>query len=166
MKTENSRFRVVLRLGRDVDQVRGGGGVNKGPKRHRPYRDRKNVAAYARESIHIYLLTSLPQFRRRRPVRWGERHHPVEPRVACTVQLSFADSPDTNSPSHFQLRPAAVSVLSSGEESLSGFAPISLNFCGYSAVVGSITDLTSETRFAGKPPCSACSRTVFSSGAM
>jgi hypothetical protein len=44
--------------------------------------------------------------------------------------------------------------------------PISLNFCGYSAVVGSITDLTSETRFAGKPPCSACSRTIFSSGAM
>ena len=34
------------------------------------------------------------------------------------------------------------------------------------AVVGSITDLTSETQFTGKPPCSACSRIIFSSGAM
>jgi len=34
------------------------------------------------------------------------------------------------------------------------------------AVVGSITDRTSETRLAGNPPCRACSRTVSSSGAM
>ena len=60
-------------------------------------------------------------------------------------------------------RDAGVKVIS---DHLSGFVPMSLNLCGYSAVVGSITDLTSETRFAGKPPCSACSRTVFSSGAI
>src|SRR6266480_4626815 len=29
----------------------------------------------------------------------------------------------------------------------------------YSAVVGSMTDTTAEMRFAGKPPCRACSRT-------
>src|SRR5713101_4688362 len=34
-----------------------------------------------------------------------------------------------------------------------------------SAVVGSITARTSETRFAGKPPCRACSRTISSFGA-
>jgi hypothetical protein len=36
----------------------------------------------------------------------------------------------------------------------------------YSAVVGSIIEATSEIRFAGKPPCWACSRTIFSFGAM
>jgi hypothetical protein len=35
-----------------------------------------------------------------------------------------------------------------------------------SAVVGSITDLTSDTRFAGNPPRRACSRTISSLGAM
>ena len=35
-----------------------------------------------------------------------------------------------------------------------------------SAVVGSITLLTSDTLFAGKPPCAACSRTIASLGAM
>lgn len=39
-------------------------------------------------------------------------------------------------------------------------------FGAHSAVVGSITEATSETRFAGKPPCWACSRTIFSFGAM
>ena len=36
----------------------------------------------------------------------------------------------------------------------------------YSAVVGSIVSLTSETRLAGNPPLSACSRTSSSLGAM
>ena len=36
----------------------------------------------------------------------------------------------------------------------------------YSAVVGSIIEATSETRFAGKPPSLACSRTIFSFGAI
>jgi prepilin-type N-terminal cleavage/methylation domain-containing protein len=36
----------------------------------------------------------------------------------------------------------------------------------YSAVVGSITDRTSETEFAGNPPISACFRTASSFGAM
>ena len=36
----------------------------------------------------------------------------------------------------------------------------------YSEVVGSIIFLTSETRLAGNPPCLACSRTIFSFGAM
>ena len=35
----------------------------------------------------------------------------------------------------------------------------------YSAVVGSITDMTSDTRSAGKPPCRACSRSISSLGA-
>src|SRR5690349_12168327 len=35
----------------------------------------------------------------------------------------------------------------------------------HSAVVGSITDVTSDTRLAGKPPCRACSRTMASFGA-
>jgi hypothetical protein len=35
----------------------------------------------------------------------------------------------------------------------------------YSAVVGLITDVTSDTRFAGKPPCRACSRTMSAFGA-
>ena len=35
-----------------------------------------------------------------------------------------------------------------------------------SAVVGSITERTSETLFAGKPPCSACWRIMSSFGAM
>jgi hypothetical protein len=35
-----------------------------------------------------------------------------------------------------------------------------------SADVGSITNLTSETLFAGNPPCRACSRTISSFGAM
>src|SRR5580698_2260691 len=38
-------------------------------------------------------------------------------------------------------------------------------FCGYSAVVGSITDRIREIRLAGKPPCWACLRTASSSGA-
>ena len=38
--------------------------------------------------------------------------------------------------------------------------------CDYSAVVGSMTEATSDTRFAGKPPCSACARTMSSFGAM
>jgi hypothetical protein len=40
-----------------------------------------------------------------------------------------------------------------------------LNFCGYSAVVGSITDRIREIRLAGKPPCWACLRTASLSGA-
>ncbi len=36
----------------------------------------------------------------------------------------------------------------------------------YSAVVGSITERTAETQFAGNPPISACLRTACSSGAM
>ena len=36
----------------------------------------------------------------------------------------------------------------------------------YSAVVGSMIDLTSDTLFAGKPPCLACSRTIASFGAL
>jgi hypothetical protein len=36
----------------------------------------------------------------------------------------------------------------------------------YSAVVGSMMALTPDTRFAGKPPRFACSRTMASSGAM
>ncbi len=36
----------------------------------------------------------------------------------------------------------------------------------YSAVVGSITVFICETRFAGKPPRRACSRTISSSGAI
>ena len=36
----------------------------------------------------------------------------------------------------------------------------------YSLVVGSITERTWATEFAGNPPCLACSRTVASSGAM
>jgi serine/threonine protein kinase len=35
----------------------------------------------------------------------------------------------------------------------------------HSAVVGSITDVTSDTRLAVKPPCRACSRTMASFGA-
>ena len=35
-----------------------------------------------------------------------------------------------------------------------------------SAVVGSMTDRTSETLLAGKPPCSACRRIMSSFGAM
>jgi len=35
-----------------------------------------------------------------------------------------------------------------------------------SAVVGSMTDLISEIRLAGNPPCRACSRTISSFGAM
>ena len=40
-----------------------------------------------------------------------------------------------------------------------------IEFCGYSAVVGSITDRIREIRLAGKPPCWACLRTASSSGA-
>ena len=36
-------------------------------------------------------------------------------------------------------------------EGLSGFVSIPLNFCGYSAAVGSITDRIREIRLAGKP---------------
>jgi hypothetical protein len=36
----------------------------------------------------------------------------------------------------------------------------------HSAVVGSMMALTSDTRFAGNPPCLACSRTIASFGAM
>lgn len=36
----------------------------------------------------------------------------------------------------------------------------------YSAVVGSITVITSLTEFAGKPPCFACSLTISSLGAI
>jgi len=36
----------------------------------------------------------------------------------------------------------------------------------HSAVVGSIIDLISDTRFAGKPPWRACSRTISTFGAM
>lgn len=45
--------------------------------------------------------------------------------------------------------------------------PLALNgdSCAYSAVVGSITELIREIRLAGKPLCSACLRTVSSSGA-
>ena len=67
----------------------------------------------------------------------------------------------------FQLRLAEGSVLGVGGEveGLSGFVSIPLNFCGYSAVVGSITDRIREIRLAGKPPCWACLRTASSSGA-
>ena len=67
----------------------------------------------------------------------------------------------------FQLRLAESSVLGVGGEveGLSGFVSIPLNFCGYSAVVGSITDRIREIRLAGKPPSWACLRTAFSSGA-
>jgi|SRR5579863_3293799 len=79
---------------------------------------------------------------------------PPERYSICVDRSLFKDSSD---------RGPGVKVI---RDHLSGFVPISLNSCGYSAVVGSITDLISETRFAGNPPCCACSRTIFSSGAI